>query len=359
MITQLNQLILSNIRNLAETDLKFGSQFNVFIGSNGSGKTSFLEAIHLLSVGRSFRARSMQQVVAFGADKCVIRAQVNASSDLDDSNVWLGAVRGISGSAQYKIGEQTEKSASELSKKLPVQLIDVNSSMLLDGGPVFRRQFMDWGVFHVEHSFLDNWRLMSRALEQRNASLKSKQIPGRAWDDAFVKYANAVDVARRSYLERYCTIFACMLRELLNLSNVEIRYMRGWSNDRELAEVLRSSINFDVSCGYTCRGPQRADLEVLIDSRPAKHVLSRGQMKIFVCIMLLARAKLLKGSRSSVFLVDDLHAELDKESCELFVAALKSLNCQAFITGIEADLLKSSLRECDTQMFHVEQGCIR
>lgn len=75
--------------------------------------------------------------------------------------------------------------------------------------------------------------------------------------------------------------------------------------------------------------------------------------------MLLARAKLLSNTRDSVFLIDDLHAELDKHSCSLFINAINSMGCQVFMTGIDADLLSDRLNGCITRLFHVEQGVIR
>lgn len=350
MVAQLRHLVLSNIRNLDAVDLKFGSKFNVFIGPNGSGKTSLLEAIYLLSIGRSFRARSMQQIISFGKDECLIRAQVN--------DVWLGVKRGLTSEAQYRIGEQVEKSSAELTKILPVQLIDVNSHLLLEGGPNYRRQFIDWGVFHVEHSFLQDWRHMRRALEQRNAILKQRQKPPEVWDAAFVKYAMAVDAARRAYIQRFELVFAQMLQQMLNITEVELHYQRGWSDDRELSEALAATLSLDLTYGYTSRGPQRADVEVLLEGRPVKAVLSRGQLKLFVSIMLLARARMLEETSSGVFLIDDLNAELDKTSCGLFIEAIDSLGCQVFITGIEEELLKARLQGCVAQLFHVEQGCV-
>jgi len=350
MVVQLRHLILSNIRNLGAVDLKFGSKFNVFIGPNGSGKTSLLEALYLLGVGRSFRARSMQQIISFGKDECLVRAQVN--------DVWLGVRRGLTSEAQYRIGEQVEKSSAELTKLLPVQLIDVNSHLLLEGGPNYRRQFIDWGVFHVEHSFLQDWRLMRRALEQRNALLKQRQVPPEVWDTTFVKYAAAVDKARRDYIKSFELVFKQMLQQMLNITEVELHYRRGWSDDRELGAALAATSSLDLAHGYTNRGPHRADLEVLLEGRPAKAVLSRGQLKLFVSIMLLARARMLKESSSGVFLIDDLNAELDKTSCGLFIEAIDSLGCQVFITGIEEDLLKARLQGCVAQLFHVEQGCV-
>lgn len=359
MSAQLNQLILSNIRNLGTLDLSFGPQFNVFVGANGSGKTSLLEAIHLLGMGRSFRARSMRQIISFGSDQCLIRARVGDQDDDAQGSIWLAVERTLAGDSQYKIGGQLERSATELTKVLPVQLIDVNSHLLLEGGPNYRRQFMDWGVFHVEHNFLQQWRLMRRALEQRNMALKQRQIPAATWDEAFVKYATAVDMARNDYVQRFCKIFLVMLEEMLGLTTVELHYNRGWSQLQELRVALEDSKFADLAHGYTHRGPQRADLEINLDGKPAKEVLSRGQIKIFVCIMLLARTKLLQDTRSSVFLIDDLHAELDKNSCGLFIEAIKAMGCQVFITGIDGASLLERLHDCAIRMFHVEHGIIR
>lgn len=359
MSAQLNQLILSNIRNLAALDLSFGPQFNVFVGANGSGKTSLLEAIYLLGVGRSFRTRSMRQVISFGSERCLIRAKVGTHDAIEQSSIWLAVERTLAGDSQYKIGGQLEKSASELTKALPVQLIDVNSHLLLEGGPNNRRQFIDWGVFHVEHNFLQYWRLMRRALEQRNMALKQRQTPAAVWDEAFVKYAMMVDMARSEYLQRFSKIFLLLLEDMLGLTAVELHYNRGWVQNQELLVALEDSRFVDIARGYTHRGPQRADLEISLGGRPAKEVLSRGQTKIFVCIMLLARAKLLQDTRSSVFLIDDLHAELDKNSCGLFIEAIKTMGCQVFITGIDGAPLLERLHDCAIRMFHVEHGVIR
>lgn len=370
MSSQVQQIIIANIRNLSAVNLNFGAQFNAFIGANGSGKTSLLEAIYLLSIGRSFRARSTRQVITFGADQCLIRGQIATKTAIDneatESSIWLALERNTAGEVKYRVGEQAEKSVHELTKMLPVQLIDVNSHLLLEGGPDYRRQFVDWGVFHVEHSFIQNWRSMRRALEQRNTALKNRQMPPETWNETFIKYAVAVDEARADYIQRFKVIFLALLEQMLALKGVELRYNRGWpgqaraeSGAEELRQALADTAHVDLMYGYTHRGPHRADVEITINGRLAKDVLSRGQIKIFVCIMLLARAKLLRDVRDSIFLIDDLHAELDQHSCGLFIQALKDMRCQVFITGIEADLLRNRLKDCNVHMFHVEQGEIK
>lgn len=357
MGVQLNQLIVSNIRNLQAIDLTFGPQFNVFTGKNGSGKTSLLEAIHLLGLGRSFRANSLKQIVTFGAKQCVVRAELN-SSELQN-NIWMAMERDTDGATTYKVGGQEEKSAAEMSKLLPIQLIDVNSHLLLEGGPIYRRQFIDWGVFHVEHNFINDWRALQRSLLQRNAVLKQRRAPNAVWNETFVKYAQLVDEGRKAYIQQFKQAFLPLIAEKLGLINVDLRYNRGWDPALDLHEVLMASLENDLQAGYTTKGPHRAELSILIENRSAKEVLSRGQLKTFVCMMLLARAQLLSSAQAGLFLIDDLHAELDKHSCNLFISAIKEMGCQVFITGIETALLHERLHGCATNMFHVEHGTIK
>lgn len=359
MCAQLSQLILSNIRNLPRVDIVLGPKFNVFTGLNGSGKTSLLEAVYLLGVGRSFRARSIQQVISFGEKECLLRAKVETNGEASRNSTWVAVERSLSGAAQFKIGGQVEKSAAELSKLLPMQLIDVSSHQVLEGGPDNRRQFIDWGVFHMEHTFLSNWRFMRRALQQRNCALKQRQHPADSWNEIFIKYALLVSASRVRYVERFKQALMPMLQEMLGLTDVVIRYEQGWPQDQELHVSLAATANLDLVCGFTARGPHRANLVVTIAGRPIKEVLSRGQLKVFVCIMLLARAKLLNNAQDCIFLIDDLHAELDKHSCGLIINAIKAIGCQVFITGIDANSLIERLSDSVVKLFHVEQGVIR
>jgi DNA replication and repair protein RecF len=362
-MTQIKQLIISNVRNLSSIELTLAKKFNIFVGANGSGKTSLLEAVHLLGLGRSFRARSVHQIIAFNADECIVRAQVEAvrvdndNNNWHDSLVWVAVKKGKSGVSDFRIGEQCNATAAELTSLLPLQLIDVNSPELLLGGPKNRRQFIDWGVFHVEHTFLEEWRMLQRALEQRNALLKQKQA-SKEWSEVFVKYALLLDKARRAYLNDFTVVLLQLLDEMLGITNVRLNYQPGWSGEVDLVTAMERTLKLDLAFGYTNCGPHRADLEVLIDERPAKEVLSRGQVKMFICIMFLARARLVR-QRHSIFLLDDLHAELDRHSCSLLLTALDKLDCQVLITGIEMDLIKRSVAGFERKLFHVERGIIQ
>lgn len=352
MNSGLCRLSLANIRNLQAINLHLGTNFNLFCGPNGSGKTSLLEAVNLLSVGRSFRARTVQQLISFGTDSCLVRGMLGP----EEAGTWLAVEKSLSGQAAYKLGERNERSISELTKVFPTQVVDIHSHLVIEGGPEYRRKFIDWGLFHVEQDFLLSWRGMQRALSQRNASLKQSRNVDSAWNEAFIKYALQVDAFRSAYVDQLSCVLLPRLRGLLELGSVSLLYECGWDKERGLEKHLYDNAGYDRASGHTSCGPHRSELLVLNDGKPVKEVLSRGQIKVFVCAMMLARTELLGNPERAVFLIDDLHAELDHSNCRALVTAIDELGCQTFITGIEEDLLCASTEGFTTNVFHVEQG---
>lgn len=350
MTTEISQLTLSKFRNIDSCELEFHPKFNLLIGANGSGKSSVLESIYLLGAGRSFRARSAQQYINFDHNSCLVRAKVNEK--------WLAVQRSQDGAAEYRLADKVCNSAAKLCKHLPVQLLDVNSNQLILGGPEYRRQFIDWGLFHVEHDFLHSWRALQKALKQRNAALRHGMPPGDYWDNVFVEHALEVDRARRSYIKRFQSECVAWVEQNLGCKDLSLLYHSGWDDDLSLTEALQASRNAELAAGHTLIGPQRADLEFRLEGKLAREVVSRGQLKLLVSLLLLARAKLLNEQQASVFLLDDMHAELDSDNCGVLLRELNAMPAQVIIAGIEYKPLQALLSGKEHRMFHVEHGRI-
>ena len=149
----LTQLQINRVRNLRQVSLQGLAQVNVFYGPNGSGKTSILEAIHLLGMARSFRGNSVKSLITHGEASCVAFGVADKAGDrgrallLVFSGVWPGE-------AHIKVAGSPVRSVAQLVEHLPLQVINADSFDLLTGSPGARRQYLDWGVFHVEHRFL-------------------------------------------------------------------------------------------------------------------------------------------------------------------------------------------------------------
>lgn len=361
----IQQLRISQLRNIEQAELAF-RRINLLCGPNGSGKTSVLEAVYLLGSGRSFRSTRLDPVIRHEARACTVFGNVLCGGT-EPIMVPIGVSRDRDGTFNGRIRGQPVRNAAELAMHLPLQLINSSTFELLEGGPRIRRQFLDWGVFHVEHGFHQAWVDTHRCLRQRNAMLRRGRISAgelAAWDARLVVGAARLDELRKKYFERFRPVFQQTLGELLQIGGtLDLQYWRGWDSERDLKDVLQEQSQRDRERGFTLNGPHRADVRVRLRGQNAAEVLSRGQQKLVVAAMKLAQARLLEenGSGDCVFLVDDLPAELDREHRRQLCRVLASMNCQVLLSCIAADELDdcwTGVSPHDIQMFHVEHGVI-
>lgn len=359
----LSRLRISNIRNIASAELE-PARINIIDGRNGSGKTSILEAIHVLGSGRSFRATQLQPVIQQGSDSCTVFGSL---AEDHGSTCPVGVQRRRDGGFESRIHGQAVRSSAELARRLPLLLINADTFLLLEGGPKVRRQFLDWGVFHVEHSFHGSWMEVHRCLRQRNSLLRHDRIsPAQLapWDQQLALESTALDQLRQTYFEAFRPAFEQILAELIELDGLSLAYHRGWDKDKALIDVLGETFERDAQRGFTGNGPHRADVRVRYKGLAAADVLSRGQQKLVVCAMKLAQAMLYAkaSARPCVFLVDDLPAELDHEHRRLMCRLLANLDCQVFLTCVDADELQGCWDDVPAhalRLFHVEHGTVR
>jgi DNA replication and repair protein RecF len=349
----LQRLEISSLRNLDAVKLIPSPHINILFGDNGSGKTSVLEAIHLLGLGRSFRSSRIDSVIQDGAESAVVFAQL-------DKGLGVGLEKTRRQNPILKLQGERQRNWIEVARQIPVQVINSESFLLLEGSPKIRRRFLDWGVFHVEHDFMSHWRTATRILAQRNALLKqgnTDQLLG--WDHELASAAHAIDAARRRYFECFIPLARQSIDELLPRMPLSFEYIRGWDDAIDYAHILREGLSRDLRYGATQAGPHRADLLVKHAARPAAEVLSRGQQKLLVSALKIAQGRLLdehSGERG-IYLVDDLPAELDRHNRDRVCQLLLALGAQVFITGVELAELENTVGGAQTlQTFHVEHG---
>jgi DNA replication and repair protein RecF len=337
--------------------LDLNDGINILYGDNGSGKTSFLEAIYFLSMGRSFRSQLLRYIITYNSDQFVIFARIK---DEKDAVIPIGIERARNGYSHTRIDGENINTQIQFTKLLPLQLINTNSYHLLESGPKYRRQFIDWGVFHVEHSFLACWQRMRRALKQRNAVLKqgAKKEQIQLWDKELVAAGVILHELRDSYISNLIPLITELFRKLLYKTELSLEYYPGWDTSKSLQKMLAENLDQDLKFKYTTVGPQKADLRLRINSLPAQDVLSRGQQKLLIFALRLAQGLLLykQTGKNCVYLIDDLASELDVERRRHVLNILKNINAQTFITGINRADLEDLLYEQNTLMFHVKHG---
>jgi DNA replication and repair protein RecF len=357
----LKQLRIQHIRNLTNVTADRLGRINILSGDNGSGKTSFLEAIHFLGLTRSFRGNQFRHLLQEGQSQAVVFALIERLAD--GQLKPLGVERSLDGEPRVRYaGERLD--AASLAQLLPIQVINSDTFDLLDGSPGVRRQFLDWGAFHFDTAFIHLWRGFRRILKQRNSLLKCGKIDPRVrqvWDAEFVQYAEQMTTLRQRYIEQLLPCFEQTLGALLPGLEVRLQFTPGWDRKRRLESQLAEGFERDLRQGFTTLGPQRADLRFKSGSFSAADRLSRGQKKLVVSAFRLAQGALFHrlNNRACIYLIDDLPAELDERHCRQFCEFLEASANQCFITCVDPDLLSRVWQpETDVALFRVESGTL-
>jgi DNA replication and repair protein RecF len=338
--------------------LSFCSGLNLITGANAAGKTSLLEAIHCLGRVRSFRTTDADRQIREGQSAFRLVGRVALH---EGRLVPIGIERREGSYTIHAAGEPVQR-LSDLAGNFPVHIMTGDNATVLNGGPRFRRQTLDWALFHVEHGYRQVWQRYARSLRQRNAALRvnapARQIT--VWNRELVDAGEALDRMRRVYLQELEPLIADEVGLLLGDKVFSLRFQSGWSRDMSFQDALDKSLESDRSRGYTHPGPHRADYSLWLDGKPAASHFSRGQQKAAVVAFLMGQAKLQKqrNRTGGAFMLDDLASELDAGHQARVLAALAELGTQVFVTAIDASVLDLSAWP-EQKRFHVEHGEIQ
>jgi DNA replication and repair protein RecF len=347
----LSRVRITSLRCLAEVELVLSPARNYVLGPNGAGKTSILEAVFLLGRGRSFRTRQIRRLIRHGTDGFAVYGEVNELGRAHKLGVAFAA-----GRLEKKIDGARARSTVDLAGLFPVYAIDPGAHELIQGGPSDRRRFLDWGVFHVEHAYLDMWRRYRRVLGQRNAALKARVGPAelRPWTEALIDAGTQIHAYRERYVAELQPVVSRRGSELI-ARELEFEYLPGWRPGLPLAAAFADSEVRDRELGNTEVGPHRADLVVRLDGRRAHDEASRGQQKLAAAALILGQADVytIRKGGSGTLLVDDPAAELDANALERLLAQLFASSAQLVITGLSTTQMPV---EPEFPVFHVEHG---
>lgn len=330
----LSRLQVTDFRCLQSAEMNPDPRFTLISGHNASGKTSLLEAIYVLGRGRSFRTRRLEQLICHGTERFVVFAEVDTGR-----RVPMG-VEGSRNGIRAQIDGDRPASLAELALFLPVQIIDPEVHHLIEEGPSRRRRFLDWGVFHVEQSFVAHWQRYTQVLKQRNAALKAHQPKAvvSVWDSDLVRSGEAVGAARDRYISLLTPAAEAIGRNLLGME-LSLNYRNGWLKGQTMAESLQLSWNHDLEMGATQIGPHRAELGIRLDGLPVKDRISRGQQKLLAAALLIAQIKLFpeQSPVQPTLLLDDPAAELDDENLGKLIHEVGSQPVQLIVTTLHGE----------------------
>jgi DNA replication and repair protein RecF len=350
---------LTNFRIYERVSFQPDHRLTIIIGRNASGKTSLLEAIHLLSTGRTFRKAQFEQILRQGSSQLGIKAFYQSAGN---GSLTKLAFSQNSSSRNIRINGADRMRQSDLAQFLPVLVVSPETHFEFQQSARERRAVLDWILFHVEQDFHDRWARYHRVLVQRNSALKNSRY-GRAtfsWDEELVPLGESLQASRADCLAQVATRFEAICGHLLPaMGGVGLQLDSGWDLALGLARCLINDRERDLRRGYTHSGAHRSDLKILIDKQPSRERASHGQNKLLVIALRLAQIQYFYeiSGRECCLLVDDLAAELDIENRRRLISYLADMPVQVIVTATEAENFDYQPWSSH-KTFHVKHGTI-
>ena len=330
-----------NFRNLSGK-IVWGPQLNIIYGNNGQGKTSWLEAIHILARTKSFRTQRLQETIKFGERIATISGRVIAGVDLErELQVTLQ-----DNSKAILVNAKREALTRYLSQ-LQVFSFTAADLEVVRGIPEARRRFLDKGISSIRPAYLQTIVDYGKVIKQKNKllqvanesefSLEKVADLVAPWNDQIVKLAVSIHHEREGYVAGLNTQLE---RQFFDRRDLTTRYVSSLEGKGDLSNyeaILRERINLrqaaELASGHSLIGPHRDDLEILLDGREIRVYGSSGQQRSALLLLDLAAISLYNSASNDqpVFVIDDVDAELDELRIRRLLEYLEN-RTQTFIT---------------------------
>ncbi len=364
----LKELSLIHFKSYAEARLEFGPSINCFAGNNGSGKTNLLDAIHYLSLCKSYFNPIDSQNIEHESPFFVIQGLY--STDGREENLYCGVKRG-----QKKVFKRNGKEYEALAEHIgafPLVMISPADSELIEGGSESRRRFLDSVISQYDRRYLDQLIRYNRALSQRNSLLKRFSETGQFDKEALEVWNLQLQIAgepvyeeRKKFMEEFVPIFQHYYKQISgSAEKVDLVYESGL-HMYSFPEALDRALTRDRAVQHTTAGIHRDDLDFRMNGHPLKKTGSQGQQKSCLLALKLAQFEFLRLRRGDhgtpLLLLDDIHDKLDESRVKKLMQLIgESCFGQVFVTDTHPNRLSAVFRELQIpcRLFQVEKGLV-
>ncbi|MFZ1344948.1 DNA replication/repair protein RecF [Thiothrix eikelboomii] len=361
----LQHLVIQHCRVIQQCELSLSPTVSFFTGANGSGKSSFLEALCVLSRGRSFRTQRIHEVISQQADSLTVTGRL--VNEALASSYPLGIAKQRNGQTRIRINHADVSQQAELSSHLPLTLIHPESIDSLIGSPVHRRSLLDWLAFYLEPEFQQTWKNYQRILKQRNACLRdaNQRYALAEWTQQLIQAQPKLYQFRLRATESLTTALASVELLYAAIGAIRLRLHSGFptsldpTNTLALKQFFQERQEQELRYGVSLFGAHRGDLLITMNDEPVIRRASRGQLKLLGIALLLAQSEAISttDTKRGIVAIDDLAAELDVDNQYLLAQVLQKTQKQLVITSTRQPL--PEFLPPDAHLFHVEQGHIR
>jgi DNA replication and repair protein RecF len=350
----LHRLVLTNFKNYENSELEFSPRINCFVGNNGVGKTNILDAIHYLSMTKSFFNSVENMSIRHGEDFFIVSGVFNGEDG--DSNIVCSFMKQKQKSLKCN-GKEYERFSDHVGR-YPAVMVSPADSVLVTGGSEERRRFLNMIISQYDHQYLDALMYYNRALLGRNKLLKEYAYTTRfdeemisSFDYQLARYGTLIHKARISLIERLVPIFQDYYN-IISKSREEVQLnYRSQLNGDDLTILLSANRDRDRQLQYTTSGIHKDDLEFMMGGHPVKQLGSQGQQKSYLVALKLAKFSYIAdmSGTAPMLLLDDLFDKFDADRVEQMINLVGNHRFgQIFITDTHQSRLQQILEDSPT-----------
>ena len=362
----LKSIHLINFKNYEEAEIALSSNVNCFVGMNGSGKTNILDAVHYLSLCKSYMNVLDRQNIRFDQQFFAIQG----IWDKEEQEIAIHCAVKAGAKKVFKRNKKEYEKLADHIGQFPAVMISPYDRDLISEGSELRRKWMDGIISQFDRHYLDDIQKYGKILDQRNALLKNmyeQRLFDResieVWNDQMSRIGTAIHQKRKQFLEEFIPVFQERYNYIgLEEEEVHLEY-RSQLNEMSFDDLLKAFEKKDAITHYSNGGTHKDDLLFTIKGHPIKKFGSQGQQKSFIIALRLAQYDWLKKQLNvnPVLLLDDIFDKLDQ------IRVKKLLNLvsnnyfgQVLVTDTDEERLRAIFQTGDfeSKMFKVEQGLV-
>ena len=352
---KLKNLRLLNFKNHLDSSWEFNDRVNCFVGDNGSGKTNILDAIHYLSLTKSYFNSSDSTSINFNSEYFTIKGSFIRENSF--SNIVCNVKDGFPKSV--KNNDKKYKRFSDHIGNYPVVFVSPTDTSLITEHSDSRRKYLDSGISQFNNFYLRTLISYNKTIKQRNELLKyfslSNTFDNRilsTYNELLVKHGSVIFSERKKYLEKFVPVFQKYYTEISSgKEKVDIEY-KSQLNENDYLTQLNNSLKQDkISC-RTSVGIHKDDLLFTLKGSSVKKYSSQGQQKSFLISLKLAQFDFLKEELGlkPILLLDDIFDKLDDKRVESLISLVKrgTFN-QVFITDTSKERSEEILKKTSSE----------
>jgi len=347
----LKQIQIINFKNYQQTELFFDQGITCLVGDNGAGKTNLLDAIHYLSMCRSYLNSIDRHNIRLNHTFFSISGTFHKQEK--DYTIHCAFKLG-----EKKIVRQNKKEYEKLSDHIglfPTVMISPYDKDLIAEGSELRRKWLNSIIAQSDKEYLYDLQRYNRILSQRNALLKNMLIDKSSmheqltlWNEQLANTGRKIYWVRHAFMQQFLPIFQNYYTQISRTSEQSSIEYRSQLDTTSFEELLEESLQKDIQTQYTNVGIHKDDLLFLIDGQAIKKFGSQGQQKTFVIALRLAQYEWLKQRLAlcPILLLDDIFDKLDGKRVNRLIDLVASdLFQQVIITDTDEHRIAHIIRE--------------